>query len=88
MLKDFMENAQREKLSLMINLLESLYKFSSVVGEQSTKTFLKAVASDEASLELVRDCAKIYKKERNMNDFENISVWISKEDLDKVRNKV
>jgi hypothetical protein len=52
----------------MVDMLESIKVMTDLVGEENMSDFMTALTKDD-SIELIRDCAKIYRKQSNICNY-------------------
>ena len=69
--KNHIYNLKRENLKVFMNALKSMKDLSDVIGENSLKELLFSISQDDATMGNILECSKIYKKDRNLLEFNN-----------------
>ena len=68
-IKNYIYNAQRKDIKYLLNTLKSIKELSNVMGEYGTKELLFLMSQDNAKSEDIFKNAIIYKKDRNLEEF-------------------
>tara|TARA_A100001015_G_C14522928_1_gene531094 strand:- start:109 stop:459 length:351 start_codon:yes stop_codon:yes gene_type:complete len=69
MIKNYIFNCERTDIKLFLNVLESIKNLTNIIGEDNIKNLLFLISQDTASSANIYQCANIYKKERNLNEY-------------------
>lgn len=68
-IKHFIYNSERKDIKHLLKALESIKELSNVMGEYGTKELLFLMSQDNAKSEDILKNAIIYKKDRNLEEF-------------------
>ena len=68
-IKNYIYNSDRKNIKYLLNVLNSLKELSYVAGDNNVKQLLFLISQDEATSEEICKNADIYKKDRNLQEF-------------------
>tara|TARA_X000000950_G_C13858926_1_gene637844 strand:+ start:145 stop:525 length:381 start_codon:yes stop_codon:yes gene_type:complete len=69
MIKNYIYSCKRNNINLMSKLLESINELSKNIGEDNIKDLLFLMSQDHATSSNIFECANIYKKNRNIEEY-------------------